>query len=175
MFKPIGGNVPHLGGDSTTYVRDQSRDAELGDSHRCSSVPGSGTMDVPGHNNQVGHKREPRTFCCVTTRRILIGVLLRTRCAVAMAWSGGDACSTPLGTPLTLGCRMGLAYFRLLTALLLSLGRLPAAHQLPALRILTVSLVPPASLIDVAAAFTQARPPAKTSAAGRTGATETRL
>jgi hypothetical protein len=93
-----------------------------------------------------------------------------------MAWTGGkDACSTPPGTPLTLGCRVRLANFRLLTPLLLSLGGLPAAHELPALRILTVSLIPPASLIDVAAASTQARPPPKTSAAGRKGATETRL
>jgi hypothetical protein len=32
-------------------------------------VPGSGRTRAPRRNNQAGHKREPKIFCCVTTRR----------------------------------------------------------------------------------------------------------
>jgi len=74
---------------------------------------------------------------------------------------------TALGSPLTLSRRMRLASFRLLTPVLLSLGGLPAAHQLEALRVLAVPLIPSPGLIRAVTPSAQADPPAETPAAGR--------
>lgn len=70
---------------------------------------------------------------------------------------------------------MRLASFGLLASLLLSLGGLPAAHQLQAFRVLAVPLVPRTGLIDGATPSAQADPPAEAATAGRNGLTETML
>jgi hypothetical protein len=60
--------VPHAYGDSTTYVRGRARAGWRGDNRRCSSAPGNGRRDALRHSSQAGHKREQKSFCCVTTR-----------------------------------------------------------------------------------------------------------
>lgn len=82
---------------------------------------------------------------------------------------------TPHGTPLSLCCCMRFADFWSLTPLLLSLGRLPATHQLQALRGLAIPLIPPLGLIRAVTPPAQTAPQAKLSATGRRRLTESML
>ena len=173
---PVGvGTVPPACGDSTTYVRDRAHDGGLGDNRRCSSAPGSGRRNAPRRNSQAGHKREQKSFCCVTTRPGLRPGFSREALPRHQGVPSAATCSTLPGTPLTLRCRMRLTNFRLLTPLLLPLGGLPAAHEFPALRVLAVPLIPPPGLVDAVTPSAQADPRAETPAAGRKSLAETML
>jgi len=54
--------------EPTTCVRDHARAARLDGRYRYSNEQGIGKIDAPLRNTQGGHKKEPKSFCCVTTR-----------------------------------------------------------------------------------------------------------
>jgi hypothetical protein len=70
---------------------------------------------------------------------------------------------------------MGFASFGPLTTFCLSLGRLPAAHELQAFRLLAVPLVPTPGPVNAAAPSTQAHPEAKPATSRRNWPTESML
>ncbi len=70
---------------------------------------------------------------------------------------------------------MRLTDFRLLTPLLLPFGHLPATHELQALGVLAVPLIPTAGTVPPVTPAAQADPQTQTPAAGRKSLAETML
>ena len=54
--------------EPTTCVRDRARVSWPAGNHRHSNERGNGGRDVPLRSSRVDRKKEPKNFCCVTTR-----------------------------------------------------------------------------------------------------------
>jgi hypothetical protein len=151
------------GGRSTyrvtaTYVRGPKPDERPGDRRRSNSVPGCGSTFAGAHGTRVGRTGESKkTFCPVTTRRRIFGILRRL--------------GRGLGSLAAHALRFRLPRFGggIHTTVGLTLGRLPTADLPLALWLLAVTLVPAPRLIRVSAAFAQAdtRPGAACSGTAR--------
>jgi hypothetical protein len=140
---------------TATYVRDPGPDERPDGRQRSSSAPGCGSTVVVVRGSRAGRTEESKkNFCCVTTRRRIIGVL---RCL----WHGfGALAAQPLLlSVLRFGCGIQAAPG-------LPLRRLPAAHLPLAVRILAVTLVPAPRLVLPPAAFAQADPRTRSSLSG---------